>query len=379
LGRRSGADRLPWEASLMRVALDAKWYHRGPAGVRTYIHNLINTLHAIDSGNEYDAYLRSHDALPELSPSERWRFHRLWPNLSAPRVWWALPRATRHQPVDLFFTQSLVPSTRRAPRVMTVHDVLWHDFPEHFTQRERWHFGLIDRAIQRADHIITDSEHSRRRICETSGRAGHDVTCVPLGVSPRFAPLESEQGREALRRRMGLPERFVLYVGRINRRKNLPNLMRAVSRLPESISLVCAGGRDWQQDDLDRALIETGVGDRVMFLGHVADADLPGLYSLASVFAYVPFAEGFGIPPLEAMACGTPVVVSDTTSLPEVVGDAGLRVPPTDHRAISDALTSLLSDQRLREEMVTRGRARASRFTWQATARKVLEIWAQMA
>jgi glycosyltransferase involved in cell wall biosynthesis len=363
----------------MRIAIDAKWYHRGPAGVRTYIHNLINTLHATDTGNECDVFLRSDDSLPDLEPSERWRFHRLWPNLSAPRIWWALPRAVRRQPVDLFFTQSLVPSTRRAPRVMTVHDVLWHDFPEHFTRRERWHFGLIDRAIQRADHIITDSEHSRGRICETSGRSSRDVTSVPLGVSPRFVPLADEQQSEVLRRRLNLPERFVLYVGRINRRKNLPNLMRAVAQLPESVSLVCAGRRDWRQDDLDQALATAGIGDRVTFLGHVADEDLPGLYSLASVFAYVPFAEGFGIPPLEAMGCGTPVVVSDTTSLPEVVGDAGLQVVPSDHRAIADALMSVLSDPTLGAEMASRGKERASRFTWQATARKVLEIWAGMA
>lgn len=363
----------------MRIAIDAKWYHQGPAGVHTYISNLVDTLQRLDARNSYRVFLRSGDRVPEHLTGERWRAERLWPNLSAPRVWWALPRAVRGEGVDLFFTQSLTPRTHRAPRAVTVHDVLWHDFPEHFTWRERLHFGLIDRDIRRADLIITDSEHSRARICETSGRRESDVAVAPLGVSPRFRPLADAQERESLRTRLGLPEEFALYVGRLNRRKNLPNLFRALAKASENLPLVCAGRRDWRQDDLERLLGSLGLRDRVIFLGHVADDDLPGLYSLATVFAYVPFAEGFGIPPLEAMACGTPVLTSDTTSLPEVVGDAGLCVSPHSVDAIAEGLASLVGDSALRRDLAARGLGRAAQFTWESTAQKTLALWERLA
>jgi glycosyltransferase involved in cell wall biosynthesis len=363
----------------VRIAVDAKWYHRGPAGAHTHVRNLIDTLHEIDTENTYDIHLRSGDPLPPHLTGPRWRAHRLWPNLSAPRVWWALPAACRKRHVDLFFTQSLAPLTRRAPRVVTVHDVLWHDFPEHFTLAERLHFRLIDGALRRAEVILTDSEYSKERICAVSGRSPSDVVAIPLGVSPRFRPVEDPSEREALRARLRLPERFILYVGRINRRKNLPTLLSALSRLPEAVPLVCAGARDWKQDDLDRSLSSLGLKERVMFLGRVADEDLPGLYSLASVFAYIPFAEGFGIPPLEAMACGTPVVVSNAASLPEVVGEAGVLVPPGDAESVAAALSDLLGDAARRGALSRRGIARAGLFTWRRTAEKVMELWRRFA
>jgi glycosyltransferase involved in cell wall biosynthesis len=364
----------------MEIAVDAKWYHVGPAGARTYTRNLLDTLREIDERHRYHVFVRSDDPVPEsLGDNPRWRVERLRPNVSAPRVWWGLPWAMRGRPVDLFFTQSLVPRTRRAPRVVTVHDVLWHDYPEHFTWKERLHFGLIDRAVRSADLIMTDSEHSRERICATGGRRPEEVVVIPLGVSPRFQPVTSASELERVRGKWDLPEEFILYVGRINRRKNLETLFGALARLPREWTLVCAGARDWKQGEIDRSLGSLSVRDRVRFLGPVADEDLPGLYSLATVFAYIPFAEGFGIPPLEAMACGTPAVVSNTTSIPEVVGDAGVTVGPTEVEAVAGALRDLLEDGGRRAELRGRGLERAGRYTWRGTAEKVLEIWGRFA
>lgn len=359
----------------MKIAVDAKWYHSGPAGVRTYTHNLLNTLHDVDQANEYEVYLRAGEPTPPNFTSPHWNFHPLSPSLSAPRVWWALPKAAKRHSVDLFFTQSLVPSTKRAPRVMTVHDVLWHDFPEHFTLSERLHFHLIDRAILKADLIITDSEHSRERICATSGRKESDVVVIPLGVDSRFAPLHDEATKADLRQRHNLPKEFVLYVGRLNRRKNLPTLFKAMAKLSQPWPLVCIGARDWKQDDLAQSLRESGMEDRVQFLGRVDDADLPGFYSLATVFAYIPFAEGFGIPPLEAMACGTPVIASNATSVPEVIGDAGVLVSPGSVDEVADALEALMTSPNRRNELIAAGTVRAAAFTWRSTAQKVLDVW----
>ncbi len=358
----------------MRIAVDAKWYHRGTPGGRSHVRGMLNALAEIDHEDKYRVFVHPDDP-PRLDfpLSPLWSVTPLKPNFS-------LLRSRRLAQVAsdcrVIWTQSHLPPRRPGiTRAVTVHDLLWHDFPGHFSRSERVFFRFIDHAIRRADVIFTVSEYCRERIQALLGREKHDIVVTPNGVDgQRFAPL-AEEAREPLRCRLDLPEQFILYVGRINRRKNLPTLLRALARLPEPCSLVCAGTPDWKQDNLNRLLTELGIGDRVKFLGHVPDADLPGLYSLATVFAYIPFAEGFGIPPLEAMACGTPVVASNTTSVPEVVGDAGLLVPPAEVNAVAEALGALLADPAQRRDLAERGRRRAAQFHWRASAEKVLAVW----
>lgn len=362
----------------MRIAVDAKWFWSGPAGPRTHVRGILGALSQLDHQNDYLVFVRHRDktTLPGIK-NLRWEVKRLWPDLSLPRVWWSLPHAAGD--AKIIWTQSYLPHARNALRVVTVHDVLWHDFPEFFTLQERMYFRFIDVSVKHADLVMTVSEYSKQRIVGLLGRNEERIAVVPNGVDVHFRPVSSNERKAYVRMRYGLPDRFVLYVGRINMRKNLPTLFQAVATLPSEWKLVCVGARDWKQDALARILRDLKMTDRVVFPGFVDDADLPAVYSSATIFAYVPYAEGFGLPPLEAMACGVPVLASNTTSLPEVVGDAGILVEPRDVRSVSDALHLLVEDETLRADLSKRGLERAALFTWEQAARRVLQLWQKLA
>jgi glycosyltransferase involved in cell wall biosynthesis len=205
------------------------------------------------------------------------------------------------------------------------------------------------------------------------------VAVVYGGVDSGFHPIEDEATLQAARVKYGLFSPFILYVGTIEPRKNLGRLLRAYTRLRAKYKtphrLVVAGGLGWLYQDVLREIDELASEHEVIFLGRVPDEDLPTLYSLADVFAFPSLYEGFGLPPLEAMACGVPVVCSNTSSLPEVVGDAGILVSPYDIDALSEAIAGLLEDPARRSELAARGRERARLFTWERSARQLLAIY----
>ncbi len=202
-----------------------------------------------------------------------------------------------------------------------------------------------------------------------------------MGVNPRFRP--ADQGEiDAVRRKYELPDQFVLFVGTIEPRKNLVNLLEALAALKREghgAKLVVAGRKGWLSADFDARLRSLGLESDVTFPGFVPDEDLPAVYSAATVFAFPSWYEGFGIPILEAMACGTPVVCSNTSSLPEVVGDAALMVAPDDVRALKEALGRVLSDPELRGRFTAHGIVRAAPFTWQRTAEQTAAVYRAVA
>jgi glycosyltransferase involved in cell wall biosynthesis len=214
--------------------------------------------------------------------------------------------------------------------------------------------------------------HSTARDVETFLGVPHDrLRVVPLGVAPVFRPQSAEVVAE-LRRRLELPDRFCLFVSTIEPRKNLPVLLDAWSHLEHRVPLVVVGSTGWRAREIE-AKLDRARGD-VQRLGTVARRDLPALYSAADCLCHPSWYEGFGLPPLEAMACGTPVVVSDRSSLPEVVGDAGLLVDPADPDAWTAALERVLGDRELRNDLRRRGRARAASFTWTRTAKETWRV-----
>jgi glycosyltransferase involved in cell wall biosynthesis len=205
---------------------------------------------------------------------------------------------------------------------------------------------------------------------------------VPAGVGPEYHPISDQATLETVRRRYNLPRRFILHVGTLEPRKNLVRLMEALraiaDREPET-ALVLVGGKGWLYEDIFAGVERLGLAGKVIFPGYVAEADLPAVYNLAAVLAYPSLYEGFGIPPLEAMACSVPVVSSNSSSLPEVVGDAALLVEPTDSDALASALLRALSDNDLRQTLTKRGLARAAAFSWPAAATKLLEAYKRCA
>jgi len=264
--------------------------------------------------------------------------------------------------------------------VVTIHDISFALHPELFTPAERLVFSrLIPASARRAGAVITDSEHSRRDIIGRWGLSPSKVVVIPLAPASSFRPMDRDGAAERLRARFGLPERFILNAGRLQPRKNLGRLVRAYGRARKeggvAIPLVIAGRKKYKYEDVEKAISSTGLGESVIMPGPVPDEDLPALYSAAEVFVFPSLYEGFGLPPLEAMACGTPVVASNAASLPEVLGDAALLFDPLDEEAMTGAMVRALTDPDLRESLRARGLARASQFTWERTARETLNVY----
>lgn len=266
--------------------------------------------------------------------------------------------------------------------VVTVHDIIpivHPDFvPAENTSYLRWRLRQIDRHASR---VLTDSVHTRQDLMERVGIAEERIDVIPLAASETFRPPEDRVAQVEVLQRYGLRHgEYVLYVGTIEPRKNLVRLAQAfkvvIERHPDlETRLGLAGGRGWLTEEIDRGLAATNLGDRLLLPGRISDADLPALLNGARVVVYVSLYEGFGLPPLEAMASGAAVIASNTTSLPEVVGDGGLLVDPLDVDAIADAIDRVLTDDALHAELAQRGLQRASLFSWTRTAELTMNTY----
>ncbi|HYJ46045.1 MAG TPA: glycosyltransferase family 1 protein, partial [Pyrinomonadaceae bacterium] len=292
----------------------------------------------------------------------------------------------RRRPVDLLHVQYTAPPLAPCPVVATIHDLSFEHLPETFKRRSRVQLRLtVRRTARQAARIIVPSEHTRRDILETYRVGPERVSVTPLAAPAHFAPVEDEREIERVRRLYGIEGDYVLAVGSIQPRKNLTRLVHAYSLLRRARPqvklphLVLVGKRAWLYGDTLRAIKEHGIEALTVLTGYVSEEHLPALYSGALCFIYPSYFEGFGLPPLEAMQCGVPVIAGDRTSLPEVVGPAGLLVDPFDPEALASGLARMIDDAGLRARLRARGIERARRFSWHETARLTLKIYEQAA
>jgi len=259
-----------------------------------------------------------------------------------------------------------------------VHDVSYVRHPEWFPAKAgaylRWGTAL---AARRARVLVADTEFGAGELAQVYGLRAERLAVVPLGVEPAYSPAADA---ERVRRAYDLPARFVLYLGGIHTRRRADLLVAACARVLPSrdAHLVVAGPAAGGGRDLGAQAARLGLAPRVRLLGYVPEADKPGLYRAAACFAWPSVYEGFGLPPLEAMACGTPTIVARATSLPEVVGDGALLVAPDDEAALADALARLLDEPATARELAARGLARAAGFSWRAAAKRMLAIYARV-
>lgn len=352
------------------------------AGVSRYIAELLRAFAAVDAAgaggpaHDYVAY-----AGPERPPADfapgggvRWRHSRLRTARPPARIAWeqaAGPLAAARDRLDLFHGPvNVLPLLLPCPGVVTVHDLAFLAYPEAYHPAKRRYLKLATAlSVRRAARVIAVSAATRDELVRRLGVPERKVTVVHNAVDPAFKPLPAAE-IAAFRAEQELPERMVLFVGTLEPRKNLVGLLDAFARIaPETDAhLVVVGGKGWLYDEVFARLARLGLTERVRFAGFVPDAQLPLWYNAAEVFVYPSLYEGFGLPPLEALACGTSVVTSNASSMPEVVGDAALLADPDDPDALAAALRRLLSDPGLRTMLRERGLARAAVFSWARTA-----------
>ncbi len=273
--------------------------------------------------------------------------------------------------------------TDGARAVVTVHDVFAWSFPGTSSLLDTLIYRYwLPHHLPRTDAVITVSHRSALDIQQYLGLSARSLRIVPYGVDGRFHPLPDGQVRPYLRERFGLSDPYVLYVGALTIRKNVERALEAfaaiVRHLP-SLRFVLVGPRAWKQTPVEAIVRRLEIADKVIATGPLGDADLPAIYSGAALFLFPSLYEGFGLPPLEAMACGTPVVCSNTSSLPEVVGDAAIMVDPYDVEGLAEAMALVLADTDLQAELRTKGLERAGQFTWERTARETVAVYREAA
>ena len=369
----------------MRIGIDAQLLGGHETGVELWIRQLIRALSEIDRENEYVVYAHE-DAMPIETPGD-WecRFSvRKASRSRLGRIMWeqfCLPKILRRDAIDVLHAPGYVMPVRAGmPTVLTVHDVIALKQPYLASRANALHYKLLlPCSLEAADLIVASSETTKRDITTVCPVPMDKVHVVPPGYDPIFAERPAHAELERVRAEHDLPERFILFVGNLEPKKNLPTLFKAIARLKAhgqwDRTLVVVGAKAWRKASALAGLSHLDVGRDVRFCGYVPRRDMPAVYTLADLFVFPSLYEGFGFPPLEAMACGTPVVCSSTPALAETVGDAALQVPPTGVRELGDAICRVLRDSSLRDALVDRGRIRVRRFTWRKTARQILNAY----
>lgn len=381
----------------MRIGIDYTAAVSQRAGIGRYTRGIVGALAEQDTehtfvlvvaGDGADA-TTPHGTNREASLEANFRVRRLpmsrrlwtivWHRLRLP-----LPVDLLAGPMDVFHSPDYVlPPVRRGRKVVTVHDLSFLRYPEGAEPSLRRYLSTaVPRTVREADLVLADSENTRRDVVELLGVPAEQVDVVYPGVDREFTVVQDAEALEEVKRLYRISYPFILTVGTLEPRKNLIALLEAYSVLKNRHSfghkLVVAGPKGWLYEGIFRRVDELSLTQDVVFLGFAPEEHLPALYSLADVLAFPSIYEGFGLPPLEAMACGTPVVTSDSSSLPEVVVDAALMVSPNDHEALADAIARVLEDADLREDLVRRGLARAAEFSWQATGEKLLSAYERL-
>lgn len=376
-GLRAGEEAFLPERDRLLVGIDGRPANAPRrAGVGTYCSELLRALAAradvrlrvyLDHAPHERFPLEPSEAELRVLPSTRaWTFRRLGPEL-------------RRDPPAVFLSPGLqAPAFCPCPRVATVHDLAYLTFPAYFTFRRRLSARFqLRMALWCAQHFVADSEATRQDLRRLMHVPLERISVGLAGCAARFQPCGDPELLRQVRATYELPEHYILYVGRLQPRKNLDRLIKAFELLRERRpdlphELVLAGDKGWLYADIFQTAQESPARDAIHFTGFVEDADLPVLTSGASVLALVSLWEGFGLPVVEAMACETAVVTSNSSSLAEVAGDAALTVDPYNVEAISQALERVVSDETLRRDLQARGRERARAFTWEKTAERVV-------
>lgn len=372
---------------MAKIAIDYTPAYEQGGGIGRYVRELVAALANQDSVTHYRLFVAGAKTLPP-PPGENFTWS---PTEISPR-WWARiwHRAQIPFPVefftgrvDLFHATDFTLPPTLCRTILTVHDLSFVRVPETTSPTlKRYLDAVVPRSVKRADHILADSQATKDDLIALYSTPGDKVTVLLSGVEPRFRPIDDLNSLERVRVRYALPQRpYILSVGTVQPRKNYVRLVEALGLLRGQgldVSLVIVGAAGWLADPIYQAIKRLRLSEFVHFTGFADDADLPALYTGAVCVALPSLYEGFGLPVLEAMACGTPVLTSNISSLPEVAGDAALLIDPHETEAIADGLKRLITDSALRDQLIARGYQQAARFTWDRSARELQAIYRQL-
>lgn len=367
----------------MRIGIDFHTAEREGTGNCSYIRNLVESLLVLDRENDYVLYVthREHPYLRRFEGRPRVRIQPLGTGHALGR-WLTLGRRARRDGVDILHVQYVAPLFFGGRLIVSVHDLAYKDLPELFPARLRFYLRtLVPLSLRGASCVLTLSEFSRSSLAARYPSYAGKIRVIPLAASPGLRGGADRVLSPAVRRKLGIRGKFILYVGRLDARKNLSVLLQAFSslkrtrRIPHQLVVVGrmdfwppALQREWDRNEFKADIVRTGL---------VAEGNLAALYSSADVFVFPSLYEGFGLPVLEAMACGCPVVCSNTSSLPEVVGQAALLVSAGASDPLAEGILRIISDRRLRTGLKKKGLERARRFSWMKTAKETLAVYRQ--
>lgn len=371
-----------------RIALNAHLLNLSgnyrSAGINWYIYHLLKHLPqgefqytALTSEKRAAAHLNNLQISQSRLPTHKPVVRIIWEQFVQPRV-------LRDEHFDLYHGLGFAGPLRiHIPWLVTVYDLSFKLFPQSFNPANRIYLTWAVRdAVRRADRIIAISESTKRDLVALFGADPLKISVVHAGVDSSFSPAVEQDGLQRLISRYSLTQPIVLFVGTIEPRKNLVHLIKAfkLAKLSGNLPhrLVLVGARGWMDAEVDQVIAQEHLTDSVQFTGFVPPDELPYWYHAAQVFVYPSLYEGFGLPILEAMASGVPVIGSNVSSIPEVVGDAGFLVPPKDEQALADAIVRLAKDEDQRREFAKRGLKRSSSFTWEHTANRTVEVYRTM-
>ena len=373
----------------MSIGFDATAVPKHPAGAGNYILQLARALVELETGShELVIFIQQHGmellaaggTLPNdlewvVLPDRRPGLRLAWEQIG-------LPWLVRKFRLDLLHSPHytmpwLLPfMARKVKTVVTFHDMTFFLFPHLHTRVKRWFFPLAIRlSAARADRLIACSESTRQDAIRLLHLPGKKIASVYLGISPDFKPIKDQELLDSIREKYHLPKNFFLYVGTVEPRKNLPLLLQSYARTNSRWPLVIVGQKGWHYKEVFQMVDQLQLQDSVTFTGYVPAAELPVLYNLGSIFVYPSLYEGAGLPPLEALACGTPVITTAVSSMPEYTGEAAVLVPPGDLEALAQAMQELSQDPARLAEMVKNGPTQATGFTWKRTAQDTLAIY----
>jgi glycosyltransferase involved in cell wall biosynthesis len=361
----------------MHIGIDTRLTYYRTGGISTYMRRLVSALETIDTHNEYTIF-QSRKASELLT--KRFKTANLWTPCHHRFERIALSVELARFGLDVLHSPDFIPPLHGAHKhVITVHDLTFLHYPQHLTQEARRYYNdQIKTAVNQADHILADSQATKTDLVNILDVPAEKVTVHMLGVEKQFQPLDTVT-LEVQRQKLQLPQQFILFVGTFEPRKNILGLLQAYKLLVEELAdappIVLVGRRGWLFDETMQNVRALNLGDHVLWRENIEDHDLPTVYNLASVLVLPSFYEGFGFPALEAMACGTVPIVSNRSSLPEVVGEVGLQINPDDTLAIKEAIKKALTDTPWRHQQEQLGLERAKQFRWEATAQTALSVY----